>query len=237
MSRGYPDVLPFSGRCEGSGNYAVEVDGRYGDWVDAVGLVCRDGSRVGPFGGTGGGPVSGGRCDEGLTGAFVRSDGTFATQVAGACGAAGRLKSMGADRHGPSTEKPFTCPAGQVVRGVSGTTRYNPGAKQTYIGSMEVQCGEKEVAETNYVPGVTTMSPGSPPAENGGTPPSDSSKGSASSPTDNGAGRPAGPPVALMLGAAGLLLVCCSGAGAVMMTMSGGGRGGGGGDGSYDESY
>jgi hypothetical protein len=115
-----------------TGAFIISFFGRLGAILDAVGVVCSDGSTLGPFGDNGGVPSSTATCHDGFSSVEVDYDisnyNTIGGIVVDCSGSLSRL-----DGYNSGVVNKFTCPAGQVLQTVQGT-------EGQYVYSLQFSC-------------------------------------------------------------------------------------------------
>ncbi len=115
-----------------TGAFIVNFFGRVGAILDAVGVVCSDGSTLGPFGGDGGSLSSTVTCQDGFSSVEVEYDNrnynAIGRIMVDCAGSPSRLYG-----YNSGVVNMFLCPAGQVLRTVQGTVG-------PYIYSLEFSC-------------------------------------------------------------------------------------------------
>jgi hypothetical protein len=114
-----------------TGAFIINFFGRAGAILDAVGVVCSDGSTLGPFGDNGGVPSSTATCQDGFSSVEVDYDSSWNTIggiVVDCSGSRSRL-----DGWSGGVVNKFTCPPGQVLQTVQGT-------EGGYVYSLQFSC-------------------------------------------------------------------------------------------------
>jgi len=132
------------------GEFIVNLSGRGGFLVDAIGAVCSNGSSFGA-GGLGGGPVINQDCPIGMIGAQVwyqqATSLPFVHEILPICGGPIEMRSWGT-RQTDSYISTFTCPPGMHLVGISG-------AAGTLVDSISFTCTPLSPLD----PEVTVASP------------------------------------------------------------------------------
>ncbi len=125
----------FALSCPASA-FIVNFYGRVGAMLDAVGVVCSDGSTLGPFGGTGGGSSSTATCQNGFSSVRVEFVTDYGWNSIGGIvtDCSGSRSSLDGYNSGVVTE--FACPTGQVLQAVRGTE----GGRNVVIYSLQFTC-------------------------------------------------------------------------------------------------
>ncbi len=127
---------PYSQTC-GPNAWVTGFYGAVGGWPEGMGISCSDGTTKWAGGSTAwgilptGNSVSKVACSDGYSSAAV-STGSYVDSLSPTCGT--EVQRWG-NSH-PSNNPVFTCPTGQVVTGVQGTS-------DRYINSIGFTCGTK----------------------------------------------------------------------------------------------
>ncbi len=130
-----------------TGAFIVGFYGRAGAMLDAVGVVCSDGSTLGPFGGTGGSSSSTATCQNGFTSAQVEYVTDYGWNSIGGIlvDCSGSRSSI--DGFNTGVVSDFTCPAGQVLQSLRGTEGVGSGSYShcacRVVYSMQLSCTAK----------------------------------------------------------------------------------------------
>ena len=128
---------------------------RAGAVLDAVGVVCSDGSTLGPFGGTGGSSSTTATCQNGFSSVRVEYVTDYGWNSIGGIVAdcSGSRSSLDGYNSGVVTE--FACPAGQVLQAVRGSEGVGTGTYShcscRVVYSLQVTCKAKSYESGEFV--------------------------------------------------------------------------------------
>jgi hypothetical protein len=126
--------LSFNYVCP-AGTYINQIYGRYGQWNDAVGVKCSDGSDSGQYGGTNGGAYRT-DCSSGFTGMTISSNfyGPYVGVIKPECNNSD--SPVSGTYSGITETKNLKCPSGSVLGAVYGNYK-------DYINRVGFKCVTK----------------------------------------------------------------------------------------------
>jgi hypothetical protein len=114
-----------------TGTFIINFFGRVGAILDAVGVVCSDGSTLGPFGDDGGDSSSTATCQDGFSSVEVDYESSWNLIGGIVVDCSGTLSRL--DGFNSGVVNNFTCPPGQFLQTVQGT-------EGQYVYSLQFSC-------------------------------------------------------------------------------------------------
>ena len=117
----------FTWSCP-SGAFIVRFVGLAGAMLDAVGVVCSDGSTSGPFGGVGGSSSNTDTCQNGFSSVQIEYVTDSGWNAIGGIMVDCYGSRSSIDGYNSGDVNVFTCPAGQVLQRVRGTEGVGTGS-------------------------------------------------------------------------------------------------------------
>jgi hypothetical protein len=122
--------------------------------LDALGVVCSDGSTLGPFGGTGGSLLSTATCQNGFTSLQVEYVTDYGWNSIGGIVVACSGSRTSIDGFNSGVVNDFTCPAGQVLQTLRGTEGVGTGSYShcacRVVYSLQLSCTPKGPGKFNF---------------------------------------------------------------------------------------